>query len=221
MLDDGRLPLPSRTDESNNACVAASQSLIQKGQLALAAKEMQRLRRTVVNRGRSPHLLLAFHAALRFHRVARNVEQAASLLCLTTKWKFTQRYEIRISSALVEIFGDCDMLTFLMATLLFVGDPSSGPKVGEKLGGAKVKGIFEPIEGKEFNLLGRAKKEPTVIVFVQRKDQKDITRPTFRLLKDIDKAVGEEEKLNAIFVWVTDDVGKTEEFLNRAKGSLK
>jgi hypothetical protein len=113
------------------------------------------------------------------------------------------------------------MLTFLMATFLFVGNPSSGPKVGEKLGDAKVKGIFEPIEGKEFNLLDRAKKEQTVIVFVQRKDQKDITRPTFRLLKDIDKAVGEEEKLNAIFVWVTDDVGKTEEFLNRAKGSLK
>lgn len=113
------------------------------------------------------------------------------------------------------------MFTFLMATLLFIGDPPSGPKVGEKLGDAKVKGVFEPIEGKEFNLLDRAKKEPTVIVFVQKKGQQEITRPTFRLLKDIDKAVSDEEKLNAIFVWVTDDVGKTEEFLNRAKGSLK
>ena len=55
------------------------------------------------------------------------------------------------------------MLTFLMSALLFVGDPPSGPKVGEKLGDAKVKGIFEPIEGKEFNLLDRAKKEKATL----------------------------------------------------------
>jgi hypothetical protein len=107
------------------------------------------------------------------------------------------------------------MLTFLMAALLFVGDPASGPAVGDKLGDAKVKGVFEPIEGKEFNLLDRAKKEPTVIVFVHK-----ITRPTFRLLKEIDQAAANEEKLNATFVWITDDIAKTEEFLNRAKGSL-
>lgn len=107
------------------------------------------------------------------------------------------------------------MLPFLMSALLFVGDPPSGPKVGEKLGDAKVKGVFEPIEGKEINLLDRAKKEPTLIVFVHK-----ITRPTFRLLKEIDQAAGKEEKLNTTFVWLSDDVGKTEEFLKRAKSSL-
>jgi hypothetical protein len=107
------------------------------------------------------------------------------------------------------------MLAFLMSATLLIGDPKSGPAVGEKLGDAKVKGVFDPIDGKEINLLDRAKKEPTVIVFVHK-----ITRPTFRLLKEIDAAAEKEEKLNATFVWLTDDVGKTEEFLNRAKGSL-
>ena len=107
------------------------------------------------------------------------------------------------------------MLTSMMFALLLFGDPESGPKVGEKLGDAKVKGVFEPIEGKELNLLDRAKKEPTVVIFVHK-----LTRPTFRLLKELDKAAAAEEGLNATFVWLTDDVEKTKEFLDRAKGSL-
>jgi hypothetical protein len=108
------------------------------------------------------------------------------------------------------------MFTTLMVAFLAFGDPTSGPAVGDKLGNAKVKGVFEPIEGKELNLLDRAKKEPTVIVFVADK----LTRPTFRLLKEIDQAAAKEDKLNATFVFVTGDVAEKEQFLNRAKGSL-
>ncbi len=106
------------------------------------------------------------------------------------------------------------LMSMLFAFVLF-GDPESGPKVGEKLGDAKVKGVYEPIEGKELNLLDRAKKEPTVVIFVHK-----LSRPTFQLLKEIDKAAAKEEGLNATFVWLTDDIGKTDEFLKRAKDSL-
>ena len=105
------------------------------------------------------------------------------------------------------------MFTSIMLALVLFGDPESGPKVGEKLGDAKVKGVFEPIEGKELNLLDRAKKEPTVVIFVHK-----LTRPTFRLLKELDKAAAAEEGLNATFVWLTDDVEKTERVLGSGEG---
>ena len=107
------------------------------------------------------------------------------------------------------------MIAALTFAFLLFGDPVSGPAVGDKLGNAKVKGAYAPIEGKEINLLDRAKKDPTLIVFVHK-----LTRPTFRLLKELDKAAAKDEGLHASFVWLTDDVGKTEEFLKIAKGSL-
>lgn len=107
------------------------------------------------------------------------------------------------------------MLISMLLAFAFLGDPASGPAVGDKLGDAKVKGVFDPIAGKEINLLDRAKKDPTLIVFVHK-----LSRPTFRLLKEIDKAAAKQEGLNATFVWLTDDVNKTEEFLKFAKNSL-
>src|SRR5262245_47594732 len=109
------------------------------------------------------------------------------------------------------------MLAFLVMSAMLGGDPASGPAVGDKLGDAKIKGVYEPIEGKEVNLLDRAKKEPTVIIFVQNPK---ITRPAFRLLKKIDESTSKIEGLHAAYVWVTDDAGETEKWLKAAKGSL-
>jgi hypothetical protein len=103
---------------------------------------------------------------------------------------------------------------FVVGAFTLFGDPTSGPAVGDKLTDAKVKGVLGAGEGKEFNLLDRAKKEPTVIVFVHK-----LTRPTFRFLKEVDKASG-DDKLNAHFVWLSGDVGKTEDYLKLAKNSL-
>lgn len=105
-------------------------------------------------------------------------------------------------------------LTLALGFVLF-GDPASGPAVGDKLGDVKVKGAFEPIEGKELNLLDNAKKGPTVLIFVHK-----ITRPTFRLLKEIDKTSAKHETLKTTFIWLTDDLDKTQGWLNNAKNSL-
>jgi hypothetical protein len=107
------------------------------------------------------------------------------------------------------------MLTSLVFVLLLLGDPASGPAVSDKLKDLKAKAIFGGDEGKEINLLERSKKGPAVIIFVHK-----LSRPTFRLLKELDKAAATNDKLNATFVWLTDDVNKTEEFLKTAKNSL-
>lgn len=108
------------------------------------------------------------------------------------------------------------MIAALFVALAFLGDPASGPAVGEKLGDAKVKGVLDPIDGKEFNLVDKAKKEPTVIIFVHK-----LSRPTFRLLKEVDKAAAATPGVSATFVWLTDDVKMTEDFINFAKNSLQ
>lgn len=103
----------------------------------------------------------------------------------------------------------------VVAALVGLASVVSGPQKGDPLPEAKAKGQYEPIEAKEFSLLDKAKTEPSLLVFVQK-----LTRPTFRLIRKLDEFAAENATLNAQFVWVSDDLEKTEEFLKRAKPSL-
>jgi hypothetical protein len=93
----------------------------------------------------------------------------------------------------------------------------SGPQPGEKLTPFRVLGFAGPDAGKEVELPGRTQGAPTVLVFVH-----EVTRPAFQLLRPLDLYAAKLAKdgLACHFVWLSADKTKTEEFLNRAKGSL-
>ena len=93
----------------------------------------------------------------------------------------------------------------------------SGPPVGEKLSEFKALSFWGPDAGKEVQLLKEGT-GPTLVVFVHQ-----LTRPAFQFIRPVDKYAAElaEDKLKTHLVWLTDDKDKTEQFLNRAKNSLK
>ena len=107
------------------------------------------------------------------------------------------------------------MIRATFALVFVLAQVPSGPQVGDALPEAKVKGVYEPIAGKEISLLERGKKEPTLIVFVQK-----FSRPAFRLLREIDKLAVAEDKLNTNIVWIAEDFEKTEAYLTKARPSL-
>lgn len=107
-------------------------------------------------------------------------------------------------------------LTSLILTgFLAAGSISSGPQVGDKLGGFKAEAFSGPDAGKELKLLDKTKGEPTLLVFVQK-----LTRPGFRLLRPLDEFAAGEDRLKTYIVWVDENREKADEFLKRAKNSL-
>ena len=110
------------------------------------------------------------------------------------------------------------MNALLLVAGLMVGDVTSGPQVGDKLGDFKALGFSGPQADKEFQFLTQTKGKATLVVFVQK-----ITRPALQFLRPVDDYAAKEEKLTTHVVWLTGDKGDTDEtkkFLERAKGSL-
>ena len=102
---------------------------------------------------------------------------------------------------------------------LMVGDVTSGPQVGEKLGDFKLLGFSGPQADKEFQFLSQAKGTATLAIFVHK-----ITRPALQFLRPVDDYAAKDEKLSAHIIWLTGDKGdkdETKAFLERAKNSLK
>ena len=93
---------------------------------------------------------------------------------------------------------------------------ASGPKEGEKSQTLKVYAVTgEPMD-KEVDYAGLRKDKPTVYVFVSAKD---FDRPMFRYLKKLDKDLGDDGLVVA--VWLTDDVDKSKEYLPKISQYFK
>jgi hypothetical protein len=110
------------------------------------------------------------------------------------------------------------MHALMLVTAFSLGDVTSGPQVGDKLGDFKLLGFSGPQADKEFRFLNETKGKTTLVVFVQK-----ITRPALQFLRPLDDYAAKEEKLNTHMVWLTGDKGDkdaTKAFLERAKNSL-
>ena len=110
--------------------------------------------------------------------------------------------------------------TLLLSVSVGVGDPTSGPQVGEKLPDFKTHGHFGPDAGKEYMLHAKTKGGPTLVIFMHAPGDAAITRPGFQFLKGVDKYAAEQEKLVTQIVWVTGNKDNVEKFLTRAEQSL-
>jgi hypothetical protein len=109
------------------------------------------------------------------------------------------------------------LAVLILSGLIAAGGDSfpSGPQVGDKLPGLKVKAFSGPDAGKEVQPVDQAKGGPTLLIFVHR-----ITRPGLKTLRPIDEFASQHGKLNAHIVWLTEDRDKAEEYLKRAEKSL-
>jgi hypothetical protein len=110
------------------------------------------------------------------------------------------------------------MSSLVLMLVMFAGDVTSGPRVGDKLGDFKAVGVFGAQADKEFQLLKETQGKPTLVIFVQK-----ITRPALQFLRPVDDYAAKEEKLSTHIVWITGDKGdkdETKAFLERAKNSL-
>ena len=94
----------------------------------------------------------------------------------------------------------------------------SGPQPGEKLTPFRVRAFSGPEAGEEVELPGPIEGKPTVLVFVH-----EITRPALQLIRPIDHfgAKWADLGLATRVVWLAADPAEAEEFLNRARDSLR
>ena len=93
----------------------------------------------------------------------------------------------------------------------------SGPQKGERLLPFKVRGIYDPDDGKELDFIERAKGQPLLLIFVHK-----LTRPAFglvRMLTGYAKTRG-KDGLHAAIVWLADDRSEAERYLKKARASL-
>ncbi|HEY2783461.1 MAG TPA: hypothetical protein VGJ05_00675 [Fimbriiglobus sp.] len=93
----------------------------------------------------------------------------------------------------------------------------SGPQVGEKLPGFKVKGVFGDAAGKELDFVKSADGKPIVLVFVH-----DLNRMSLSLTRTLTAYTAGRAKdgLHTGVVWLTDDVTEAENTLKRVKQAL-
>ncbi|MBI1830487.1 MAG: hypothetical protein HYR84_03440, partial [Planctomycetes bacterium] len=112
------------------------------------------------------------------------------------------------------------MLTTFLTMLLLSGDFASGPQVGDKLPDFKSHAHLGADAGKEFKILDKTKKTPTLLIFMHAPSEIGITRPGFQFLKPVDKYASENDKLTTHIVWVTADKDKIEGWLKKAENSL-
>jgi hypothetical protein len=109
------------------------------------------------------------------------------------------------------------LLLLLVSTAL--ADVDSGPTVGEKIPPLKLLHVVGDNEGNEVDATADRAEKPTIFVFV-RTDR--WTRPVARTIKVLDeKANTENDDVRLFAVWLTDDKGKTKEYLPRAQQSLR
>jgi hypothetical protein len=108
---------------------------------------------------------------------------------------------------------------FAVGSLLTADEPLfSGPQAGEKLTPFKVLGVYDQQAGKELDFVTSAGGKPLVLIFVH-----ELTRPSASLTRALcgymqPRAV---EGLHCGVIWLTADRSQTEEYLKRARGSLK
>jgi hypothetical protein len=93
----------------------------------------------------------------------------------------------------------------------------SGPQVGERMSGFKVRGLFDANAGKTIDFVAQAAGKPIVLVFIHDANRlalkftSDLTTYTHRLAAD---------GLTTGVVWLTDDVTEVENFLQRTRYAL-
>ncbi len=93
----------------------------------------------------------------------------------------------------------------------------SGPQVGEKLPGFKVKGVFGDAAGKELDFVKQANGKPIVLVFVH-----DLNRMSIGMTRALTTYTASRAKdgLHTGVVWLSDDVTEAETTLKRISGAL-
>jgi hypothetical protein len=93
----------------------------------------------------------------------------------------------------------------------------SGPQVGEKLTGFKLRGVIGDLEGKEIDLISEANGKPVVLVFMHK-----LTRPSVavtRAVLDYSSKFRKEEMVSGL-IFLSDDATATEAQIKRAAHAL-
>ena len=113
----------------------------------------------------------------------------------------------------------CLMFAMLLLTAALVrADVESGPTVGEKVPALKVYAVTGNVDEKELDYTEERKDRPTVYLLV---DRTKFSRPIARFMKTLDdKLSGIVNDSYIVGVWLTDDVGKTKNYLPQAQQSL-
>lgn len=93
----------------------------------------------------------------------------------------------------------------------------SGPQEGEPLPSFQVRGVFDDEAGQEFDLISRADGKPVFLVFVHEANRPSIALT--RLLMAFAKRSAGDDLVSGV-VWLADDPGAAEQFLNRARHAL-
>ncbi len=111
----------------------------------------------------------------------------------------------------------------LIVLTLFAGvamaDVESGPKPDAKVADLKVTFATGANEGKEMNIPGERKDEPTVYLFV---NSSKFSRPIAQFMRQLDGKLGETNaKAYAYAVWVGAEGDKTKDYLPRVNESIK
>ena len=107
------------------------------------------------------------------------------------------------------------LVSLLIASVSQAADPVfSGPQPGEPLPSFKVKAVFGEDAGKEINGIDQADGKPVVIVFFH-----ELSRPAFGLTALVARYAASRSKdgLSTSWIFVTDDVTKTENFMKRVQ----
>lgn len=93
----------------------------------------------------------------------------------------------------------------------------SGPQVGEKLAGFKVRGVLDSDAGKELDFVATADGKPIVLVFVH-----DVTRPSIGMTRTLTGYTKSRAKdgLTTGVVWLSDDTSEAENTIKRVKNAL-
>jgi hypothetical protein len=95
-------------------------------------------------------------------------------------------------------------------------DVASGPKEGDKVAPLKVYAVTGDPKEKEVDYADLRKDKPTIYVFVSAENFK---RPMFRYIKTLEKKVGDDALVVA--VWLTDDADKSKEYLPKISGNFE
>lgn len=107
------------------------------------------------------------------------------------------------------------MLTFAATA----ADVESGPKTDAAVPELKVTFVTGTHEGKEIDLPGERKDEPTVYLFV---NNGKFDRPVFRFIKELDSKLGETNgKAAAFAIWVGGKAEKHKDYLPKVAGYFK
>lgn len=92
----------------------------------------------------------------------------------------------------------------------------SGPQIGEKITGFKVRGVFDDWAGKEFDFVTNASGKPVVLIFVHEVNRQSISFT--RILSTY--TLGRSSQIATGIVWLVDDLTEGENGLKRMRHAL-